>query len=361
MECECKVWRCANTGDWQAACKLHKHMLGMRDQFINSPGNAEEARKSWCSRTNVKQEWYPVLKALRDRTETTKDDQMICNTLHEVNLLRCLVVWFCLIEVHHTTRLVWSRLDLAKTHQQWLRVLFTMLFNNGRLHLWRQHREWFQGDTVREHDHYGERSIMIWSGIGMNYRTGYRAEGNLKDCLQWYSSVSCTPSNSRYQTRCCVPRWIRQSPKSLHYWWLPSAATYHRDGLVICLTWSLPYWIYLGQHGTLRQANPLHPSIIRFDYIHKALFACINACGVQTCYWPCWFHLLLSELQKERQCSINLLFSISNYYAVFIRTRAYFFPNLRRLSNWSTILGSKGSRSTFFWICIHGYNSPCVL
>src|ERR1700729_1374980 len=148
----------------------------LRDRFINT-GTVEEARRPGRPRiTNVQQDRYVVLMALRDRTATANamriqlrattnvnlSDQTIRNRLHEANLhSRRPAVRPRLTVVHRAARLAWSRRHLAWTRQQWSRVLFTdesrftMSFNDGRIHVWRRPTERFQDATVREHDRYG--------------------------------------------------------------------------------------------------------------------------------------------------------------------------------------------------------------
>lgn len=160
----------------------HSVIQRLRDRFINT-GTVEEVRRSGRPRiTNVQQDRYVLLMALRDRTATanairaqlratsnvTVSDQTIRNRLHEANLhSRRPAVRPRLTQVHRAARLAWSRRHLAWTRQQWSMVLFTdesrftMSFTDGRIHVWRRPRERFQDATVREHDRYGGGSIMV--------------------------------------------------------------------------------------------------------------------------------------------------------------------------------------------------------
>ena len=55
-----------------------------------------------------------------------------------------------------------------------------MSFNDGRIRVWRRPGERFHDDRVQEHDRYGGGSVMVWGGIGLNYRTPlHRIQGIL--------------------------------------------------------------------------------------------------------------------------------------------------------------------------------------
>ena len=46
-----------------------------------------------------------------------------------------------------------------------------MKFNDGRIHVYRRQGERFADVNVREHDHFGGGSVMVWAGISVNLRT----------------------------------------------------------------------------------------------------------------------------------------------------------------------------------------------
>ena len=59
---------------------------------------------------------------------------------------------------------------------------FTLSFNDGRIRVWRRPGECFHDATVREHDGYGDRSVIVWNGFWMHHRTPlHRTHGNLTD------------------------------------------------------------------------------------------------------------------------------------------------------------------------------------
>jgi hypothetical protein len=53
-------------------------------------------------------------------------------------------------------------------------------FNDGRIHVYRRQGERFADVNVREHDHFGGGSVIVWAGISVDLRTQlYIVNGNL--------------------------------------------------------------------------------------------------------------------------------------------------------------------------------------
>ena len=179
----------------------HAIIQRLRDRF-NATGSTVERRQTGRPRaTSIRQDRFLVLSALRQRTATANNlrgqlratanvvisDQTVWNRLREVNLrARRPAVRPVLTPAHRVARLAWARAHVAWTRQQWARVLFsdesrfTRLFHDGRPRVWRRPGTRFQNANVQERDRYGGGSIMVWGGIGRNYRTPlYRIQGNL--------------------------------------------------------------------------------------------------------------------------------------------------------------------------------------
>ena len=179
----------------------HAIIQRLRDRF-NATGSTAERRRTGRPRaTSIRQDRFLVLSALRQRTATANNlrgqlratvnvvisDQTVRNRLREVNLrARRPAVRPVLTPAHRVAHLTWARAHVAWTRQQWARVLFsdesrfTRLFHDGRTRVWRRPGTRFQNANVQERDRYGGGSIMVWGGIGRNYRTAlYRVQGNL--------------------------------------------------------------------------------------------------------------------------------------------------------------------------------------
>ena len=179
----------------------HAIIQRLRDCF-NATGSTAERRRTGRPRaTSIRQDRFLVLSALRQRTATANNlrgqlratanvvisDQTVRNRLREVNLrARRPAVRPVLTPAHRVAHLAWARAHVAWTRQQWARVLFsdescfTRLFHDGRTRVWRRPGTRFQNANVQERDRYGGGSIMMWGGIGRNYRTPlYRVQGNL--------------------------------------------------------------------------------------------------------------------------------------------------------------------------------------
>lgn len=179
----------------------HAVIQRLRDRFNATGSTAERRRSGWPRSTTRQQDRLLALTALRQRTATANNlrqqlraaanvnisDQTVRNRLREVNLrARWPAVRPVLTAAHHRARLTWCRAHVAWTRQQWAQVLFTdesrfaRLFHDGRIRVWRRLGERYQGTNIIERDRYGGGSIMVWGGIGRNFRTPlHRVEGNL--------------------------------------------------------------------------------------------------------------------------------------------------------------------------------------
>lgn len=151
--------------------------------------------------TTQRQDRFIAVSAVRNRTVTANQlrtqlltatninvsVQTIRNRLHEVHIRsRRPAIRTPLTVEHRAARLAWCRHHVTWTREQWAKVLFsdesrfTMSFNDGRIHVWRRRGERFNDACVREHDHYGGGSTMVWGGISLNHRTRlHRVQGNL--------------------------------------------------------------------------------------------------------------------------------------------------------------------------------------
>lgn len=133
-----------------------------------------------------------LLSALRERTVTSTtlrgrliqaanlnvSSRTIRRRLHESGLSsRRPAVRIPLTRAHRRARVAWCRQHLRWTRREWSDVLFTdesrftMFINDGRVRVWRRQGERFIADTVREVDHYGGGSVMVWGGFSRQGRT----------------------------------------------------------------------------------------------------------------------------------------------------------------------------------------------
>ena len=123
---------------------------------------------------------------LRTAAGVNVSDQTIRNRLHAANLRSWRpVVRIPLTIRHRRLRLEWCRPHLRWILRQWGNVCFSdesrfnLKFNDGRIRVYRRQWEHFADVNVREHDHFGGGSVMIWAGISVNLRTQlYIVNGN---------------------------------------------------------------------------------------------------------------------------------------------------------------------------------------
>ena len=83
-----------------------------------------------------------------------------------------------LTQQRRATRLQWVTQRLGWRAREWGRVLFTdesrfcLSHGDGRVRVWRRHRERYADACVVEHDRWGGGSLMVWGGIHRGGRTG---------------------------------------------------------------------------------------------------------------------------------------------------------------------------------------------
>ena len=257
----------------------HSVIQRLRDRF-NNTGSVQEPRRSGRPRlTTRRQDHFVVLSSLRSRTATantlrgqlraasniTVSDQTIRNRLHEANLRsRRPAVRPPLTPAHRAARLAWARRHLAWTRQQWSRVLFTdesrftMSFNDGRIRVWRRPGERFNDAVVREHDHFGGGSVMMWGGFALHHRTPlHQIHGNLNGVgLQGPRATTCgATSPAGHLTG-------RQRPTApcSHRQRLPATTASHEDGLASSVARLKPHRAPV---GCLRATHTRTPSTKR--------------------------------------------------------------------------------------------------
>ena len=172
---------------------VSKSVIQRLHQRYQATGRAEERPRSGRPRiTNRQDDRYLMLLAVRSRTinattlrqelrRTTNINasrQTIRGRLHSFNLRsRRPAVRLPLTQHHRQARMRWCRLHQRWTRQQWSTILFTdesrfsLSQNDGRVRVWRRPGERLADGCVREHDHYGGGSLMVWGGIHLHGRT----------------------------------------------------------------------------------------------------------------------------------------------------------------------------------------------